>query len=213
MGQVPGEGYYLEMKSQNFQMESQYVSFSLSQESIGKEHYKFHNTTVENNDQPQSMSCDFTPIAPPQVPVTSHEVHREVTEAKEHHEARNLVLIQMISNHQSQWSCMAMLVLRLTPKQKFVETETSDESSKTEVEMNVLTNDSEKTKLPKENFAHFLQVSVYLTCECDDKAFKRSCIATNVKIVHSIYSLACTCSKILSFYVAAHARLQRTLKL
>ncbi|GAU24582.1 hypothetical protein TSUD_289420 [Trifolium subterraneum] len=190
-------------------MESQYVSFSLSQESIGKEHYEFHNTTVENNDQPQSMSCDFTPIAPPQVPVTSHEVHREVTEAKEHHEAHNhgvdsndqqpsismelhghVAVAYIESQHRTDKTDIELRPFVLMEIDSLsecsVETETSDESSKTEVEMNVLTNDSGKTMLPQENFAHFLQVSVYLTCECDDKGFKRSCIATNVKIVHSI---------------------------
>ncbi|MCI30374.1 hypothetical protein A2U01_0051583, partial [Trifolium medium] len=54
-----------------------------------------------------------------------------------------------------------------------VETETVDGSSQATMEVDVLANDSGITKLP--------QVSVYLTC--DDKGFKRSCIATNVKIV------------------------------
>jgi hypothetical protein len=62
-----------------------HVSASLSQESKGKENHKFQNATVEKNDQPQStpielnpsegsnrtesMSCDFSAIAPPLVPV------------------------------------------------------------------------------------------------------------------------------------------------
>ncbi|CAJ2666237.1 unnamed protein product [Trifolium pratense] len=70
----------------SFELRSQHVSASLSQESKGKEHHKFQNT-VEKIDQPQStpvelsastgsnkiefMSNDFAAIAPLQVPATS----------------------------------------------------------------------------------------------------------------------------------------------
>jgi hypothetical protein len=70
----------------SFELQSQHVSVSLSQESKGKEHHKFQNT-VEKIDKPQStsvalnastgsnktefMSSDIAAIAPPQVPATS----------------------------------------------------------------------------------------------------------------------------------------------
>ncbi|KAK2444304.1 RING/FYVE/PHD zinc finger superfamily protein [Trifolium repens] len=88
----------------SFELQSQHVSVSLSQESKGKEHHKFQNT-VEKIDKPQStsvalnastgsnktefMSSDIAAIAPPQVPATSQ---REVTEAKEHSEIQNHAL-------------------------------------------------------------------------------------------------------------------------
>ncbi|CAK8532871.1 unnamed protein product [Lathyrus sativus] len=75
----------------SFELQSQHVSVSLSQESKGKKHYNFQNTTVEKNDQPQStpvelnastssnviaeteyVSSDFAVTATPQDPVASH---------------------------------------------------------------------------------------------------------------------------------------------
>jgi len=109
---IPAEG-------SSFELESQHVSPSLSQESKGKEHHKCQNTTVEKNDQPQSglvglnasaesMSCDFAGNAPPLVPVTSTvstpepaaeglslepsiqiDLQTEVAEGKEHLEVHN----------------------------------------------------------------------------------------------------------------------------
>ncbi|RHN51341.1 putative chromatin regulator PHD family [Medicago truncatula] len=176
MTPIPVEG-------SSFEIQSRHVSASLSQESKGNEHHKFQNI-VEKNDQPQlvnaSTGSNMTHTAGSMTNNQTEVVNSDFAAIKVVTEPlasaptdASVSSVELLTEHglhtavEPQVSEAAVEID--APADVSTETEAADESSQSEVEMDVLVTVSETTKLP--------QIPVCLTC--GDVGFEETLVYCN----------------------------------
>jgi len=149
------------VEGSSFEIQSRHVSASLSRESKGKEHHKFQNI-VEKNDQPQLVNASTgSNMTDPAGSMTNNQTEvvysdyaaiKVVTEplASAPPDA-SVSSFEVLTEHGLQTEIEPQVseaaVEIDAPAEVSTETEAADESSQSEVEMDVLVTESETTKL------------------------------------------------------------------